>query len=53
MFTEIRSPANGLETSPNTDGLVSRGPADEPETCLNYAHDRVYSLLKLEVPQMG
>ncbi len=35
MFTEIRDPGDGLETSPNADGLVSRGPADGLETSPN------------------
>ncbi len=42
---------DGLETSPNADKLVNRGPADGLETSLNYAHGRVYSLLKLGVLQ--
>ncbi len=50
---EIRGPADGLETSPNADGLVSRGPADGLETSPNYAHGRVGSLLKLGVPRTG
>ncbi len=53
MFTEIRGLADGLETSPNADGLVSRGPADGLETSPNYAHDHVYSRLKLGVLRTG
>ncbi len=53
MFTEIRSPADELETSPNVDGLVSRGPADGLKTSPNYAHGCVCSLLKLGVPRTG
>ncbi len=53
MFTEIRGPADGLETSPNADGLLNRVPADGLETSPNYAHGHVCSLLKLRVPQMG
>ncbi len=34
MFTEIRGPADGLETSLNVNGLVSRGPADGLKTSL-------------------
>ncbi len=50
MFTDIRGPADGLETSLNVNGLVSRGPADGLETSPNYAHGHVCSLLKLGVP---
>ncbi len=53
MFTEIRGLADGLETSPNVDGLVSRGPADGLETSPHYAHGRICSLLKLGVPRTG
>ncbi len=49
MFTEIRDPADELETSLNADGLVSRGPANGLETSPNYAHGDVFSLLKLGV----
>ncbi len=53
MFTEIRGPADELETSPNADGLVSRGPADGLETSPNNAHGHVCSLLKLGLPRAG
>ncbi len=53
MFIEIWGPADGLETSPNVDGLVSKGPADRLETSPNYAHSCICSLLKLGVPRTG
>ncbi len=53
MFMEIKSSADGLETSPNAVGLVSSSPADGLEISFNYAHGRVYSLLKLGVLRTG
>ncbi len=53
MFTEIKDPAVGLETSLNAVGLVNRSPADRLKTSINYAHSRICLLLKLGVLRTG